>query len=152
MLTRSLTSLRFAQIIPAVAVQSDYSDGLLGAMDPLGTRVYGFKVPTAEEAAHDFLWRIEKQLPSKGEVVIFNRSHYEDVLVVRVHNLVPKEVWSARYNIINCFEENLVASGTQILKFYLHISPDEQLKRYRDRLDDPLRKSLFGSLFRKQRR
>jgi polyphosphate kinase 2 (PPK2 family) len=96
---------------------------VLGAMDPLGTRVCGFRVPSVEEAAHDFLWRIEKQVPSRGEVVIFNRSHYEDVLVVRVHKIVPKEVWSKRYDFINCFESELVANGTHILKFYLHISP-----------------------------
>jgi len=102
----------------------------------LGTRVCAFKVPSVEEASHDFLWRIEKQVPSKGEVVIFNRSHYEDVLVVRVHKLVPQKVWSKRFNIINNFEKELVANGTQILKFYLHISPEEQLRRFEQRLDD----------------
>ena len=110
---------------------------VLGTMDPLGTRVCAFKVPTEEEAAHDFLWRIEKQVPLKGEVVIFNRSHYEDVLVVRVHNTVPKEVWSKRYDFINSFEKELVANGTHILKFYLHISPEEQLRRFKERLDNP---------------
>ena len=109
---------------------------VLGAMDHLGTRVCAFKVPSVEEASHDFLWRIEKQVPSKGEVVIFNRSHYEDVLVVRVHKLVPQKVWSKRFNIINNFEKELVANGTQILKFYLHISPEEQLRRFEQRLDD----------------
>ena len=125
------------------ALDSAGKDGtithVLGAMDPQGTRVCGFKVPTLEEASHDFLWRIEKQVPSKGEVVIFNRSHYEDVLVVRVHKMVPEEVWSKRYNFINCFEQELVANGTHILKFYLHISPEEQLKRFQQRLDDPTR-------------
>lgn len=110
---------------------------VLGAMDPLGTRVCAFKVPSVEEASHDFLWRIEKQVPSKGEVVIFNRSHYEDVLVVRVHKLVPKRMWSKRFDIINNFEKELVANGTHILKFYLHISPEEQLRRFEQRLDDP---------------
>jgi PPK2 family polyphosphate:nucleotide phosphotransferase len=110
---------------------------VLGSMDPLGTRVYAFKVPTLEEAAHDFLWRVEKQAPAKGEVVIFNRSHYEDVLVARVHKLVPEGVWSKRYGFINSFEENLAANGTHILKFYLHISPEEQLKRFKERLEDP---------------
>ena len=112
---------------------------VLGAMDPQGTRVCGFKVPSLEEASHDFLWRIEKQVPAKGEVVIFNRSHYEDVLVVRVHKTVPEEVWSKRFNMINHFEKGLVANGTHILKVYLHISPEEQLKRFQERLDDPLR-------------
>jgi PPK2 family polyphosphate:nucleotide phosphotransferase len=110
---------------------------VLGAMDPLGTRVCAFKVPSVEEASHDFLWRIEKQVPSKGEVVIFNRSHYEDVLVVRVHKMVSKTVWSERFDFINSFEKELSANGTHILKFYLHISPEEQLRRFEKRLDDP---------------
>jgi PPK2 family polyphosphate:nucleotide phosphotransferase len=114
-------------------------DHVLGAMDPQGTRVCGFKVPSIEEASHDFLWRIEKQVPAKGEVVIFNRSHYEDVLVVRVHKMVPEEVWSNRYSLINHFEKGLAANGTHILKFYLHISPEEQLARFQERLDDPAR-------------
>ena len=112
---------------------------VLGAMNPQGTRVCGFKVPTKEEAAHDFLWRIEKCVPAKGEVAIFNRSHYEDVLVARVHKIVPKEVWSQRYDLINDFEKNLVVHETHILKFFLHISPEEQLKRFKQRLDDPAR-------------
>jgi PPK2 family polyphosphate:nucleotide phosphotransferase len=112
---------------------------VLGAMDPQGTRVCGFKVPSTEEASHDFLWRIEKQVPAKGEVVIFNRSHYEDVLVVRVHKTVPEEVWSNRYSLINHFEKGLAANGTHILKFFLHISAEEQLNRFQERLDDPTR-------------
>ena len=112
---------------------------VLGAMNPQGTKVYGFKVPTKEEAAHDFLWRIEKQAPAKGEVAIFNRSHYEDVLVARVHKIVPEEVWSKRYDFINCFEKRLVTNGTHVLKFFLYISPEEQLKRFQERLDDPAR-------------
>jgi PPK2 family polyphosphate:nucleotide phosphotransferase len=112
---------------------------VLGAMDPQGTRVCGFKVPSIEEVSHDFLWRIEKQVPAKGEVVIFNRSHYEDVLVVRVHKTVPEEVWSNRYSLINHFEKGLTANGTHILKFYLHISSEEQLNRFQERLDDPTR-------------
>ena len=113
---------------------------VLGAMNPQGTKVYGFKVPTREEAAHDFLWRIEKQVPAKGEVVIFNRSQYEDVLVARVHKTVPKKVWSKRYEFINYFEKKLVTNGTHILKFFLHISPEEQLERFQQRLDDPERR------------
>jgi PPK2 family polyphosphate:nucleotide phosphotransferase len=108
-------------------------------MNPQGARVRGFKAPTHEEAAHDFLWRIHNATPAKGEVVIFNRSHYEDVLVVRVHKLVPKDVWSERYDLINEFERNLIKNGTHILKFYLHISEDEQLSRFKQRLDDPSR-------------
>ena len=112
---------------------------VLGSMNPQGTRVHGFKAPTEEERQHDFLWRIRQQVPKPGEVVIFNRSHYEDVLVVRVHNLVPPEVWKQRYAQINQFEKELVAQGTHILKFFLHISPEEQLERFKLRLDDPAR-------------
>jgi len=112
---------------------------VLGYMNPQSCRVQPFKVPTAEEAAHDFLWRTHKATPGRGEVAIFNRSHYEDVLVVRVHKLVPKEIWSARYEAINRFEHHLVGNGTQILKFFLHISKEEQLRRFRRRLEDPAR-------------
>lgn len=112
---------------------------VLGNMNPQGTRVYGFKVPSAEEASHDFLWRIHQAAPHRGQVVIFNRSHYEDVLVSRVHSLVTKKVWSKRYDLINDFEKNLAGSGTRILKFYLHISKDEQLERFKQRIDDPAR-------------
>ena len=112
---------------------------VLGSMNPQGTRVYGFKVPSAEEASHDFLWRIHQAAPHSGQVSIFNRSHYEDVLISRVHNLIPKKVWSKRYDLINDFEKNLSDSGTHILKFYLHISKDEQLRRFKHRLDDPTR-------------
>lgn len=112
---------------------------VLGTMNPQGARVYGFKVPSAEESAHDFLWRIHHAAPQRGQVAIFNRSHYEDVLVSRVHSLVPKKVWSKRYDLINAFEKSLVDNGTHILKFYLHISEDEQLRRFKQRIDDPSR-------------
>lgn len=112
---------------------------VIGSMNPQGCHVVGFKQPSAEELAHDFLWRIEQQTPRRGEVVIFNRSHYEDVLIVRVHDLVPKNVWSQRYEQINDFERRLVANGTNILKFFLHISKEEQLQRFKQRLDDPAR-------------
>jgi PPK2 family polyphosphate:nucleotide phosphotransferase len=113
---------------------------VLGAMNPQGARVHAFKVPSPLEASHDFLWRAHEQAPAKGEVVVFNRSHYEDVLVVRVHDLAPERVWSKRYDLINEFERNLVESGTTILKFFLHISADEQLRRFGQRLDDPARR------------
>jgi PPK2 family polyphosphate:nucleotide phosphotransferase len=113
---------------------------VLASMNPQGARVHGFKVPSPLEASHDFLWRAHEQAPAKGEIVVFNRSHYEDVLVVRVHDLVPKHVWSKRYDLINDFERNLVESGTTILKFYLHISADEQLRRFGQRLQDPARR------------
>ena len=103
---------------------------VIGAMNPQGTRVHAFKVPSAEEADHDFLWRAHFRAPAQGEVVVFNRSHYEDVLVVRVHGLVRREVWKKRYELINEFEQGLVEHNTLILKFYLHLSQDEQLKRF----------------------
>jgi PPK2 family polyphosphate:nucleotide phosphotransferase len=110
---------------------------VLGAMNPQGCHAVAFGPPSAEESAHDFLWRGHRATPAKGEVIAFNRSHYEDVLIVRAHNLVPKTVWSARYDRINSFEDTLAESQTHILKFYLHISKEEQLKRLEARLDDP---------------
>ncbi len=112
---------------------------VIASMNPQGCRVTSFKEPSKEELAHDFLWRIEQQTPRRGEVMIFNRSHYEDVLIVRVHNLVPKNIWSKRFKQINDFEQVLVANGTHILKFFLHISKEEQLDRFKKRLDDPER-------------
>jgi PPK2 family polyphosphate:nucleotide phosphotransferase len=110
---------------------------LLSAMNPQGCRVTGFKKPSTEELEHDFLWRIHKATPARGSVAIFNRSHYEDVLIVRVHNLVPRSVWSSRYDQINAFEAELAKGNTHVLKFYLHISKQEQLSRFKERLDDP---------------
>jgi len=125
------------------ALDAAGKDGVIrhvfSGMNPQGTFVYGFKAPSKEEAAHDFLWRTHRRTPGKGEVVIFNRSHYEDVLVVRVHNLVPHSVWSKRYELINDFETMLSRNNTTILKFFLHISPQEQLTRFKQRLDDPSR-------------
>jgi len=112
---------------------------LFSGMNPQGTSVAGFKQPSADEAAHDFLWRAHQRTPARGEVVVFNRSHYEDVLVVRVHHLVPQAVWSQRYALINDFEKLLIQNGTRLLKFFLHISPEEQLARFKQRLDDPAR-------------
>jgi len=132
---------RHSLLICLQAMDTAGKDGtinhVLGAMNPQGCRVAKFRQPSEEEAAHDFLWRAHRVAPARGEVVIFNRSHYEDVLVVRVHGLVPKKVWSRRYRRIREFEENLVEHDTQILKFFLYISKDEQLKRFKDRLDDP---------------
>lgn len=106
-------------------------------VNPQGVRVANFKVPTAQELAHDYLWRVHRETPGKGEIVIFNRSHYEDVLVVRVHEMVPEKVWRKRYKQINNFERTLAEEGTIILKFFLHISMDEQKQRLSDRLADP---------------
>jgi PPK2 family polyphosphate:nucleotide phosphotransferase len=109
-------------------------------MNPEGCVAVNFKEPTAKELAHDFLWRVHPQVPSKGSVVIFNRSHYEDVLVARVHDLVTKTIWSKRYDEINDFERLITAeNNTTILKFFLHISKEEQLARFKKRLDDPER-------------
>jgi len=145
---RELQYLMYAEntrslLIILQAMDAGGKDGtinhVLGNMNPQGAKVYGFKVPSAEEAAHDFLWRIHQTAPQRGQVTIFNRSHYEDVLVSRVHNFVPKKVWSKRFDLINDFEKNLVDNGTHILKFYLHISKDEQLRRFKQRIDDPAR-------------
>jgi PPK2 family polyphosphate:nucleotide phosphotransferase len=125
------------------ALDAAGKDGVIrhvfSGMNPQGTSVFGFKQPSKDEAAHDFLWRAHLRTPGKGEVVVFNRSHYEDVLVVRVHELVPPSVWSKRYDLINAFETMLSRNGTTILKFFLHISPEEQLARFKQRLDDPSR-------------
>lgn len=128
-------------LIVLQALDAGGKDGVIrhvfNAMNPQGTWVFGFKQPSKIEAARDFLWRAHARAPGKGEVVIFNRSHYEDVLVVRVHKLVPRQVWSKRYELINDFEKMLHENGTRILKFFLHISPEEQLERFKQRLDDP---------------
>ena len=110
---------------------------VFAGVNPQGVRVANFKEPSQEELDHDFLWRIHKQVPGLGELVIFNRSQYEEVLIVRVHELVPREVWKKRFDQINDFEKMLAGTGTTILKFYLHIDKDEQKKRLQARLDKP---------------
>ncbi len=112
-------------------------------VNPQGVKVANFKVPTRVELDHDYLWRVHKHTPGKGQIVIFNRSHYEDVLVVRVHSLVPPEVWSQRYAHINEFERMLAQEGTTILKFFLHIDLDEQKERLQARLDEPHKRWKF---------
>jgi PPK2 family polyphosphate:nucleotide phosphotransferase len=133
-----------ALLIVLQALDAGGKDGtirhVMSGVNPQGCQVTSFKVPTAEEAAHDFLWRVHKAVPPHGEIGIFNRSHYEDVLVVRVHKLVPKDVWSKRYEQINDFEALLAAGKVKILKFFLHISKDEQKKRFLQRIDDPDRR------------
>lgn len=108
---------------------------VVGEVDPQGVRIKAFKSPTEEELSHDFLWRIKRELPPPGYIGVFDRSHYEDVLVARVHNLVPPEQWSARYELINEFERELVAGGTTVIKVMLHISKDEQERRLLERLN-----------------
>lgn len=131
------------------AMDTGGKDGVIShvfeGVNPQGVKVAAFKAPSAEDLAHDYLWRIHKQTPGKGEIVIFNRSHYEDVLVVRVHNLVSEEVWKRRYDQINAFEKLLAEEGTTILKFYLHISRDEQKERLEARLADPEKRWKFST-------
>ena len=135
---------RHSLLIVLQALDAAGKDGtvnhVMSAMNPQGTTVTGFKGPTASELEHDFLWRIHPHVPAKGAVAIFNRSHYEDVLVARVHKLAPKEEWAQRYELINDFERLLhTQNNTRIIKFFLHISKEEQLERFKQRLDDPAR-------------
>jgi PPK2 family polyphosphate:nucleotide phosphotransferase len=110
---------------------------VMRGLNPQGTRVVSFRKPSEEELDHDFLWRVHAKVPARGEVVVFNRSHYEDVLVVRVHAVVPKSVWKERYDQINAFERMLSQNGTAIVKFFLHIGREEQRSRLQARIDDP---------------
>jgi PPK2 family polyphosphate:nucleotide phosphotransferase len=124
---------------------------VFSGVNPQGVRVASFKVPTPEEQDHDFLWRVHQQVPRQGEVVIFNRSHYEDVLIVRVHNLVPKAVLKHRLQQINDFEQMLSETGTTIFKFFLNITKDEQKKRLEERLKDPMKRWKFNPADLKER-
>jgi PPK2 family polyphosphate:nucleotide phosphotransferase len=119
--------------------------GLFQAFDPQGCRVKAFKAPTPDEAAHDFLWRCHAHAPARGEIVIFNRSHYEDVVTARVLGLVPEPVWRLRYAAINAFERLLADSGIAVLKLFLHISRAEQKRRLEKRLTDPAKRWKFDS-------
>jgi PPK2 family polyphosphate:nucleotide phosphotransferase len=122
-------------------------DGVLrkvvGPLDSRGVHVHSFKAPCPDELAHDYLWRVHARTPRRGEMVFFNRSHYEDVLVVRVLGLAPKAAWSARYDHINDFERLLHDCGTRVVKLYLHVSKDEQARRLQDRVDDPKKRWKF---------
>jgi PPK2 family polyphosphate:nucleotide phosphotransferase len=118
---------------------------LCGALNPMILKLAAFGVPTKPELRHDFLWRITRELPERGRMAAFNRSHYEDVLVVRVDGLVPEDVWRARYDQIVRFEERLAEIGTTVVKLMLHISPDEQLERLRQRASDPLKRWKFSA-------
>ncbi|HUN22108.1 MAG TPA: polyphosphate kinase 2 family protein [Anaerolineales bacterium] len=149
----SLQELLFAQgkhrvLVVLQAMDTAGKDGTIRSVfdgvNPLGVKVASFKKPTPDELAHDYLWRVHPYVPGNGELVIFNRSHYEDVLVVRVHNLVPPEKWSKRYEHINAFEEMLVDEGTTILKFFLHIDKDEQKARLEERLKEPSKQWKFA--------
>jgi PPK2 family polyphosphate:nucleotide phosphotransferase len=140
---------RQALLVVLQALDAGGKDGLIRkvitAFNPQGTRVTSFGVPTEEELRHDFLWRIHAAVPGRGRVGVFNRSHYEDVLVVRVNELVPQDVWEPRYDQINAFEDGLEANGTRIVKFYLHISREEQKERFEARLADPQKHYKWSS-------
>lgn len=116
----------------------------IGVVNPMMVRIAAFKAPTSQELAHDFLWRVARELPSRGQIGVFNRSHYEDVLVVRVENLVSEDVWRPRYEAITAWERHLTREGTTIVKFFLHISKEEQAERFRKRLDDPRKNWKFS--------
>ncbi len=137
------------------AVDTGGKDGTIRrvfeGVNPQGVRVASFKVPTPNELDHDYLWRVHMQVPAKGEIVIFNRSHYEDVLVVRVHGLVPAEVWKKRFDQINAFERMMADEGTTILKFFLHITPSEQKKRLLARLKDETKQWKYNPADLKER-
>lgn len=139
---------KHALLIVLQAMDAGGKDGtirkIMSGVNPQGVRVTSFKKPTEQELAHDFLWRIHKAAPARGMIAIFNRSHYEDVLVVRVHNIVPKPVWKARYEHINNFERLLTDSGVTILKFFLYISKEEQRERLQARLDQPHKRWKFN--------
>ena len=130
------------------AMDSGGKDGTIRSIfkgvNPQGVRVSSFKVPTPEEIGHDYLWRVHKQTPQSGEIVIFNRSHYEDVLVVRVHDLVPEDVWQKRFTQIKNFEKTLSDEGTTILKFFLNISKEEQKERFCERINVPEKQWKFN--------
>lgn len=147
-----LQELLFAEgkhkvLIVLQAMDAGGKDGTIRVVfdrvNPSGVEVASFGVPSEEELAHDYLWRIHQKVPKKGELVIFNRSHYEDVLVVRVKNLVSKKTWERRYRHIREFERMLADEGSIILKFFLHISKDEQKVRLQERLDDPKKRWKF---------
>jgi len=137
-----------ALLVVLQALDAGGKDGtiehVMRGVNPQGCQVTSFKVPTKEELDHDFLWRVHKAVPRRGYIGIFNRSHYEDVLVVRVHSLVPEEVWQQRYEQINQFEKLLSDAGTTILKFFLYISKEEQKERFEARLRDPRKNWKFS--------
>ena len=124
---------------------------VFGGVNPQGCQVWSFKQPSEEELGHDFLWRYHQRTPQRGMMSIFNRSHYEDVLIVRVKQLVPEEVWRKRYHLINEFEHMLTLSNTTVIKFFLHISKDEQKRRLESRLEDPNKHWKFSSSDLKER-
>ena len=138
---------RFGMLIVLQAIDAGGKDGTIKSVfrevGPLGCSVVSFGVPTKPELAHDYLWRYHREAPERGNMVIFNRSHYESVLVERVRNIAPRDVWKARYDQINRFESYLSSQGTVVMKFFLHISKDEQRQRLQARVDDPKKRWKF---------
>jgi PPK2 family polyphosphate:nucleotide phosphotransferase len=139
---------KHALLIILQAMDAGGKDGtirsIMSGINPQGVQVTSFKAPTPEELAHDFLWRVHQAVPPRGMIGIFNRSHYEDVLIVRVRNLIPKQIWQKRFEQINHFEQLLGENGVTILKFYLHISKEEQKERLQARLDEPDKRWKFN--------
>lgn len=146
--TRLWAERKRSMLIVLQAMDAGGKDGIIrkvfSAFNPQGVTVSGFGVPTELELAHDFLWRIHAHAPADGQIGIFNRSHYEDVLVVRVAKLAPESVWRARYQAISEWERGLVVEGTTVLKFMLHISRDEQQRRFQQRIDKPSKRWKFS--------
>ncbi|MBA3282508.1 MAG: polyphosphate kinase 2 family protein [Acidimicrobiia bacterium] len=146
--TRLWAEHRRSLLVVLQAMDAGGKDGtirkVLTGVNPQGVRVASFKAPSPEELDHDFLWRIHQRVPAAGEIGVFNRSHYEDVLVARVDELVPESVWRPRYGAIRHFEQHLTAAGTTVVKIFLHISKETQAERFRARLDDPQKRWKFS--------
>ena len=145
---RTWAEAKHAVLVVIQGIDAAGKDGTIkviaGAFNPQGTPVTSFKAPSAIELAHDYLWRVHQRVPARGEIGIFNRSHYEDVLIVRVHALVPEERWRKRYEHIRNFEKMLTDEGVTIVKFFLAIDRDEQRARFQDRVDDPTKRWKFN--------
>jgi len=145
---RTWAEAKHAVLVVIQGIDAAGKDGTIkviaGAFNPQGTPVTSFKAPSALELAHDYLWRVHQRVPARGEIGIFNRSHYEDVLIVRVHALVPEERWRKRYEHIRNFEKMLTDEGVTIVKFFLAIDRDEQRARFQDRVDDPTKRWKFN--------
>jgi PPK2 family polyphosphate:nucleotide phosphotransferase len=146
--TMLMAERRRAVLVVLQGMDASGKDGVvkhaLGSLNPMGVRIAGFKAPNSTELAHDFLWRVHQVVPQRGEIGIFNRSHYEDVIVVRVEELVSKQIWMRRYAAINAFEQHLANEGTVVVKLFLHISREEQAKRFRERISNPRKNWKFS--------